>query len=152
MASLRILAKVAMALIFLISLLLWFYSRRILKGENLTSKVESLIEESKQSRELDLRSLGYSDWDELAIWFPYGNIRDLQIDGIWLIDKTDGEQLDDSINIILFLKSNRIVAYAKVSIITADFSSVRLEGTFGRIQRSRATFKIEGNNELRWIK
>jgi hypothetical protein len=56
--------------------------------------------------------------------------------------------LDDSINIILFLNNNRIVAYAKVSIITADFSSVRLEGTSGRIQRSQAIFEIDGSKDF----
>jgi hypothetical protein len=69
MASLKTIAKIALVLFLLITLLLWFYSRRVLKGENLTSKVESLIEESKQSKELVLRPFETGDWDELAIGF-----------------------------------------------------------------------------------
>jgi hypothetical protein len=126
----------------------WMYSHRILRGENVTSDLVTLIQKSKSSRELDLRAFKENQWDEVAVWHSYAKIQDYSLDGVWLFGKNDGINLNDAVNIVLFLRNNKIVSYAEFSRSIADFASLRFEGVAFKISRDKAIFHFEGSGDF----
>lgn len=132
----------------LFSGLVWIYSKRILRGEDVTAEMVALIEKSKSTKQISLKDFKEGKWDSLTIWYPYMNIRQLNLDGVLLLGENDGSNLNESTNIILFLKNNRISAYAEFSRQIADFSEVKKDDVSRHILREATEFYFEEKNNF----
>lgn len=130
-------------LIFLLTFIMtgfWFYSHKVLTGQNYSTEIEKIIVDGKSSNLIDLTQFKSGVWDEIAIWLPYSDIRNLKVDGIFLLFDSSYFNSNETSNILLFLKNNRIKGYAnfdrkKVDFATSDFGSQR-------IVRNKAIFKF----------
>lgn len=120
----------------------WFYFHRIFTGKDYSSEIERIISESKESNRIDLSQFKSGEWDEIVIWYPYSDIRDFKIDGIYLLFESSYINSDDGNNIFLFIKNNKIKGYAVFARRKVDFANFDLGHQ--RLVRDKAIFKFNG--------
>lgn len=104
--------------------------------------VSSIIEHSSRLGRLDFRKFAPSEWDEITIWKPYGNICTLGIVGYEKSGKNCKSSKDDGETYLIFLKENQVAFIAPYSRRFADFATSELPS---RIGREKAIFKISKN-------
>lgn len=119
---------------------IWISFHRVLTGQNDSSEIEKIILDSKESNRIDLTQFKPGEWDEFVIWYPYSDIRDFKIDGIYLLFESSNINADDGHNILLFIKNNQIKGHAVFNRKKVDFATFDL-GT-QRIVRNKAVFKF----------
>lgn len=119
---------------------LWIYSHRVLSGQDYSSEIEKTILESKKSNRIDLTQFKPGEWDEMIVWYPYSDIRDFKIDGIYLFFESSNINSDDGKNVLLFIKNNTIKGHAVFSRKDADFTGLDLDAQ--RVLREKAVFKF----------
>lgn len=118
----------------------WFYTHRVLTGQNYSAEIEKIILDGKDSNKIDLTQFKLGAWDEIVIWYPYSDVRDFNIDGIYLLFQSSNINSDDGNNILLFIKDNQIKGHAIFSRKRADFATFDLG--LQRIIRDKTVFKF----------
>ncbi len=119
---------------------LWFYFHKVLTGQNYSAEIEKTILDSKASNLIDLTQFKTGDWDEIVIWYPYSDVRDFKIEGVYLLFDSSNINSDDTSNILLFIKNNKIKGYAVFNRKKLDFATFDLG--IQRIVRNKAVFKF----------
>ena len=122
---------------------LWLSSHRVLGGQDYSKEIEKIIHESKKSNKIDLTQFKPGEWDQMIIWYPYSDIRDFKIDGIFLLFESSNINSDDRKNVLLFIKNNKIKFHAVFSRKDTDFTN--LDIGIKRILREQAVFKLNGS-------
>lgn len=119
----------------------WFYSHKVLTGNNYSADIEKTILDSNASNLIDLTQFKTGEWDEIVIWYPYSDVRDFKIDGVYLLFDSSNINLNDTSNILLFIKNNKIKGYAVFNRKKVDFATFDLG--IQRIIRNKAVFKFD---------
>ncbi len=137
--------KRAIQFIFLAVVLtgLWFSFHRVLTGQDYSLEIEKIILEGKDSNRIDLTQFKPGVWNEIAIWYPYSDVRDFKIDGVYLLFESSNINSDDGNNILLFIKDNQIKGHAVFSRRKVDFATFDLDAQ--RIVRDKAVFKFNSS-------
>lgn len=133
-------------LIFLLACFLgglWLYFHRVLTGQNYSVEIEKIILDRKESNVIDLTQLKLGEWDEIVIWYPYSDVRDFKINGVYLLFESSSINSDDGNNILLFIKDNQIKGHAVFSRRKVDFATFDLGAQ--RIVRDKAVFKFNSS-------
>lgn len=119
---------------------LWFYFHKVLTGQNYSAEIEKIILNSTTSNLINLTQFKTDEWDEIAIWYPYSDIRDFKIEGVYLLFDSSHINSNDANNILLFIKNNKIKGYAVFNRKKVDFANFDLG--IQRIVRNKAIFKF----------
>lgn len=127
-------------LLICVSISIWFYTHKVLTGNNYTAEIEKIVFNSKASNIIDLTQFKTDEWDEIAIWYPYSDIRDFKIDGVYLLFDSSHINSNDANNVLLFIKNNKIKGHAVFSRKKVDFANFDLG--IQRIVRDKAVFKF----------
>lgn len=137
--------KRAIQFIFLAVVLagLSFSFHRVLTGQDYSLEIEKIILEGKDSNRIDLTQFKPSAWDEIVIWYPYSDVRDFKIDGVYLLFESSNINSDDGNNILLFIKDNQIKGHAVFSRRKVDFATFDLGAQ--KIIRDKAVFKFNSS-------
>lgn len=120
---------------------LWFDSHKVLTGNNYSADIEKTILDSKASNLIDLTQFKTGEWDEIVIWYPYSDVRDFKIDGVYLLFDSSNINLNDTSNILLFIKNNKIKGYAVFDRKKVNFATFDLG--IQRIIRNKSVFKFD---------
>lgn len=122
---------------------LWFSFHSVLAGQDYSLEIEKIILEGKDSNRIDLTQFKSGAWDEMVIWYPYSDIRNFKIDGVYLLFESSNINSDNGNNILLIIKDNQIKGHAIFSRRKVDFATFDL-GT-QRIVRDKAVFKFNSS-------
>lgn len=108
----------------------------------LSREFYELVEKSEQ-KELDLRSIQSVDWDELAYWYPYGDICDFKIEGYAEGGSNCIQSIDDGEAYLLFLKNNELIGKVRIQRSKTDFND-----QIGRVKRENAVFSFSTKGDF----
>ena len=120
MAQLKKFALFIMVLAVVSAMLVFYYKRNPLSGEDYSVPVENIAKNLKEPKVLDLTDFQKGKWDELTIWPVYSEIEDVQVELPAFIDRHK-VNLDEGSNMLIFLKENKIVGWARFPRRYADF-------------------------------
>lgn len=105
-------------LIFIIILLSMFISfRKSRKISEDTALRHKIVDTLKQSGHVDFSEVTDFEWDTMYIFIPYSNPNNIfKDDGVKSYNSMFNIENLDSINMIAFVKSNKLVAFVEVPI------------------------------------
>lgn len=104
-----------------------------------TALKSKIIESVESSKEIDFSKITNFDWDVIYIFTPYSAPKDiLSKDGIKTSNSTFKIEVDDSINMIGFVKGDKLVNFVE---LTRNYDGVNLTQLV-KYKKSEAKFNI----------
>lgn len=122
----------------------YYHSSKIKEDAKLR---DNIIEMVKNSKEIDISSATNFRWDTLYLFTPYTDTKKvLKKDNVRYYNSKLNMEYKDTMNIIAFVNSKKIVTYIKIDRVSFDFEPI----VNNKIIRDKAVFKV-ANNDNRYI-
>lgn len=113
----------------------------------LSDKIEQALNK-KDFKYLDLAEISNTDWDRICVISPYSTNQHAQkiIGFQWDVENNSDISGSDRINLLLFIKSDRVVEYVQHPRYKGDFTNLKPPC----LPRENAMLALDGTNQ-QWL-